>query len=52
MFDPWPVHVRFVVDKETLGQVFSEQFVLSLSVSFNQCLMLTLKIKKLQLQGT
>jgi hypothetical protein len=33
-FDPWSVHVGFVVDKVVLGQCFPEYFGLTLSISF------------------
>jgi hypothetical protein len=36
-FPAWSVHVGFVVDKVAVGQVFSELFNFSLSVSFHQC---------------
>jgi hypothetical protein len=36
-FDPGSVHVGFVVDKVTLGQVFPEYFGFLLSISFNRC---------------
>jgi len=36
-FDPRSVHIRFVVDKVAVGQVFCEYFGLSLSVYFQLC---------------
>jgi hypothetical protein len=36
-FDPGSVHVRFVVDKVALGQVFLRVVGLPLSVSFHWC---------------
>jgi len=35
-FDPWSVHVRFVVDKVALRQVFLPALRFPLSVSFHQ----------------
>jgi hypothetical protein len=36
-FDPWSVHVGFLVDKVALGQGFPENFGLPLSISFHRC---------------
>jgi hypothetical protein len=36
-FDPRPVHVRFVVGKVALGQVFLQVYGFPLSVSFHHC---------------
>jgi hypothetical protein len=36
-FDPGSVHVGFVMDKVTLGQVFPQYFGFPLSVSFQRC---------------
>jgi hypothetical protein len=36
-FHPWSVHVRSLVDKMALGQVFIQVLPYSLSVSFYQC---------------
>lgn len=35
--DPMPIYVVFMVDKEALGQVFSEYLGFPLSMSLNQC---------------
>ena len=35
--NPRPVHVGFVVDKVSLGQVFPQYFGFPLSVSFHRC---------------
>lgn len=37
VFDPRPVHLRFVVDRVTLGQIVFEYFGFTHSVSSYQC---------------
>lgn len=40
-FNPRPIHVRFIVDKVALGQVFLRVLRFPLSVPFHQCSRLT-----------